>query len=271
VPEGSSGTVDAVFTVSLDAESSQTVKVDYGTSRGTATASDDYEPVSGRLSFAPGETEKTLAVPVKGDQIDEADQDFFVTLANPQNGTVTDSQGKGTILDDDDPPHVSVDDLTVPEGDLGTSFAPFTISLDNLTEKMVTVHYGTTDGSAIAGQDYESTSGTVTFDPSTFEEHAPEQTILVPIDGDTTYEGNETFGVDLSDPDNASIGKGHGTGTIADDDPAPPGGTPGVGEGIAPAPIGTLGGVQIHPRKCHKRKGQHHKHRRRCKKKPRRG
>jgi hypothetical protein len=118
------------------------------------------------------------------------------------------------------------------------------------------------------GQDYESTSGTITLDPRTFEEHAPEQTVLVPIDGDTSYEGDETFGVDLSDPDNASIGKGHGTGTITDDDPVPPGGTPPVGEGIAPpAPIGTLGGVQISPRKCHKhkRKGQHRK--RHCKKK----
>src|SRR5437867_1273848 len=71
VVEGNSGTTNAVFTVFLSQADTQTVSVDFFTSDGTASAPSDYQSRSGTLSFAPGETTKTITVPVNGDTIVE--------------------------------------------------------------------------------------------------------------------------------------------------------------------------------------------------------
>jgi hypothetical protein len=81
----------------------------------------------------------------------------------------------------------------------------------------VTVSFATADGTATAGSDYVATSGTLTFNPG-----VTTQTITVNVVGDTTVEPNETFLVNLSAPSNATIATGQGTGTIVNDDGAPP-------------------------------------------------
>jgi N,N-dimethylformamidase beta subunit-like, C-terminal/Concanavalin A-like lectin/glucanases superfamily/Bacterial Ig-like domain/Bacterial Ig domain/Calx-beta domain len=102
VTEGNSGTVNATFTVTLSAASSQTVTVTYATADGTATAGSDYTAVPPTtLTFTPGQTSKTVAVSVLGDTAFEANETFFVNLSNPTNATFADSQGLGTITDDD--------------------------------------------------------------------------------------------------------------------------------------------------------------------------
>ena len=93
VTEGNSGTVDATFTVSLSAPSGRTVTVDFATANGTATAPADYAAASGTLSFATGETTKTITVSVNGDLLDEADETFPVNLSNAVNATIADAQG----------------------------------------------------------------------------------------------------------------------------------------------------------------------------------
>jgi hypothetical protein len=100
VTEGDSGAA-AVFTVSLDAASSDQVTVDYATSDGTAQAPDDYSAASGTLTIPPGENSGTLTVQVSGDVLDEADETFSVNLSNAVNATIVDGAGAGTILDDD--------------------------------------------------------------------------------------------------------------------------------------------------------------------------
>jgi hypothetical protein len=56
---------------------------------------------SGTLTFAPGETIKTITVQIKGDKKKEADETFFVNLSGAANATMLDGQGLGTILNDD--------------------------------------------------------------------------------------------------------------------------------------------------------------------------
>ena len=78
---------------------------------------------------------------------------------------------------------------------------------------MVTVSYQTADGTATAGTDYTAASGTLTFGP-----YIRSRSIAVPIHGDTAIEGSEAFFVDLTSPTNATLARGHGRGTIVNDD-----------------------------------------------------
>src|SRR5262249_18964751 len=83
VTEGNSGFDDAAFAVVLSAASNRTVTVNYTTQDGTATAPSDYTAASGTLTFAPGETSKTVHVQVRGDTVVESDETFFVNLSAP--------------------------------------------------------------------------------------------------------------------------------------------------------------------------------------------
>lgn len=90
------------FTVSLSAPSGQTVSVQFATADGTATAAEnDYVPASGTLTFAPGQTSKTVTVTVNGDSVFESPENFFVNLVTPVNAILGKSQGIGTIVNDD--------------------------------------------------------------------------------------------------------------------------------------------------------------------------
>ena len=104
VQEGDSGDVNAVFTVSLDRASETDIRVDYATADGTAEHDGDYQHKDGTLTFHAGETARTLTVKVRGDTLDEPDELYFVNLSNPENGTIADGQGVGTIIDDDGSP-----------------------------------------------------------------------------------------------------------------------------------------------------------------------
>ena len=80
------------------------VTVDYATQDGTATAGEDYESVSGTLSFAAGETEHTVQVPTLDDALDEGSETLTLRLSGAVNATLNDSEGLGTITNDDDLP-----------------------------------------------------------------------------------------------------------------------------------------------------------------------
>lgn len=110
-------------------------------------------------------------------------------------------------------PGVSVDDVTVTEGNAGTTPATFTVSLDRPSPAPVTVDFATADGTAVAPADYAVTAGTVTFAPG--ETTKP---VTAPVNGDTVDEPNETFTVVLSAASGAAITDPVGVGTIVDDD-----------------------------------------------------
>jgi Calx-beta domain-containing protein/hemolysin type calcium-binding protein len=103
-PEGNSGSQPATFTVSLAKASPLRVSVAYATANGTATAGTDYTATSGTLVFAPGQTTKTVAVPVVGDTAYESDETFSFTLSNAVNATLGTATATGTITNDDAAP-----------------------------------------------------------------------------------------------------------------------------------------------------------------------
>jgi hypothetical protein len=91
----------ATFTVTLSVPSQQPVSVHYGTANGTASAPADYAATAGTLTFIPGQTLKTLSVPIVDDSVDELNETFSVLLSLASGAAVTDPTGVGTILDDD--------------------------------------------------------------------------------------------------------------------------------------------------------------------------
>ncbi len=119
VTEGQSGLTDAVFTVNLSAASSAPVAVSYTTADGTASAGSDYTAKSGTLTFAPGETTKTVAVSIVGDLLSEANEAFRFNLSGASGATISKAQGTGTILNDDQSAATSVitvADISIQEG-----------------------------------------------------------------------------------------------------------------------------------------------------------
>src|SRR5262249_38842146 len=151
------------FTVTLSVESQQTVTVAYSTSAFSAAAV-DFQSAVGTLTFAPGQTSKTVEVAVLGDRIPEANETFFLNLSSPSNAYIVDRQGAGTITDDD--PRVNVGDVTKAEGkQKQTTLFTFTVTLSIAYDLPVTVSYSTVNGFARSGEDFTARSGTLTFSP----------------------------------------------------------------------------------------------------------
>ena len=97
--EGEDETID--FAVSLSRAASGQVTVAYRTADGTATAGSDYTRASGRLKFAPGETAKTVRVPVLDDVVDEGEESFTLRLLNASGAVIADGEATGTIVNSD--------------------------------------------------------------------------------------------------------------------------------------------------------------------------
>ncbi|HEU4769955.1 MAG TPA: Calx-beta domain-containing protein, partial [Pyrinomonadaceae bacterium] len=214
VAEGNSGTSNAGFTVSLSNPSFQTITVNYAIVNDTATAGSDYVAANGTVTFTSGQTSQPLNVTVNGDTIFEPNESFNVNLSSATNASIADSQGVGTITNDDTQPAISIADASVNEGDSGTSNAGFTVSLSNASSQTITVNFATANNTAIAGTHYANTSGTLTFNPATTA-----QTVNVQVIGDLLNEtATLTFNVNLSAATNASIADNQGVGTIVDDD-----------------------------------------------------
>jgi uncharacterized delta-60 repeat protein len=211
--EGDSGTTNMTFTVSLAGVGpSDRLTVHYSTASDTATSA-DYVPTDGTLTFTAGQTTKAINVSIKGDLVNEPDETFFVYLSSPAGATIGDGQGIGTIIDNDPAPAISINDPLVTEGNSGTSYATFVLSLSNPSAQYVTVDYDTADGTAVAPSDYKAKSGTRVFTPG-----QTTKTVSVVINGDTAQEPDETFVLNLVDPSNATIADGQGTATVTDDD-----------------------------------------------------
>jgi large repetitive protein len=216
ITEGDNGTTTVTFTVNLGAASAKPITVDYSTLDGTAVAGSDYTATNGTLTFAPGETSKTISIYVIGDTIDEFDESFFLNLSNATNATIADAQGAGTIADNDAPPTLTINDKTITEGDNGTQTMTFTVTLSAVSQKTIDVNYTTANGTAISGSDYTATNGTLTFAPG-----ETTKTISVQVIGDRSIESDETFSVNLTSATNATITDAQGVGTILNNDLPP--------------------------------------------------
>ncbi|MEI6162031.1 MAG: Calx-beta domain-containing protein, partial [Roseococcus sp.] len=215
--EGDTGTKQLVFTVTLSQAATGPVTVAYTTRDGTALAGSDYIALSGSLSFAAGETSKTIAVSLRGDTVDEIDESFEIALSGLTGASFAQSSARGTILNDDAPPVLSVSNAEVIEGASGTRNMVFTLSLTKAIAQSVTARFATADGTALAGSDYVAKSGTVTFAAG-----ETSKTVAVTINGDTLVEADETFNLLLSNVTRATLATGGGNGTIRNDDLPPP-------------------------------------------------
>jgi hypothetical protein len=218
VNEGNAGTVTTTFTITQNSGGKSSVR--FSTAQGTASSPADFLSRSGALRFSKGHRTKKVGITVVGDTLDESNETFFLRLSGPVGATLSDPEGKGTIIDDDAPPSVSsVATATVPEGNTGdTPFASIDVTLSAPSGLIVTVDFMTMNGSASEGSDYDFTAGTIEFTPG--------QTIgsaLVRVLGDDATEGDETFDVDLVNPVNATLGTHPTVVTIQDNDPIPPG------------------------------------------------
>ncbi|MCZ8324668.1 MAG: putative Ig domain-containing protein [Sphingomonadaceae bacterium] len=213
--EGNAGTTNATFTVSLSAPAGPGgVTFDIATANGSATAGTDYVANALTAQTIPaGSSTYTFTVLINGDLLSEPNETFFVNVTNVVNAVVVDGQGVGTLNNDDPLPSLSINDVTVVEGNSGTVNAVFTVTLSAVSGQNVTVNYVTVDGTATQPADYTSTSGTLTFTPG-----QTTRTITVPVIGETVPEANDTFFVNLSGATNATISDNQGLGTITNDD-----------------------------------------------------
>jgi Calx-beta domain-containing protein len=214
VTEGDSGTTDAVFTISLSGTpASGNVTATATTFNGTALSGSDFQFVSVPLTFAPGETSKTVSVPVIGDTVFEQNETFTLELRNVSGANVINGVGTCTIVENEGQPSLSVNDITVAEGDSGTTNATFTVSLSNTSSNTVSFGFGLTNGTAVEQEDFQGVGG-----GSLIAAGMTSTTITVPIIGDTVTEGNETFFINLANPANATISDNQGMATIIDDE-----------------------------------------------------
>ena len=204
----------ATFTVSLDAESGQTVNVDYSLSDISALGGLDYANAATTISIPEGSLNTTIDVIILEDLMDENDEMYEVNLSNGINTNICDAQGIGTITDNDSPPCLSIDDVVVNEGD---GIATFTISLDNPSGLDISVDYDIEDILTNASQpDYIDATGTATIlagNTST--------TFNLTIVDDLIYEIDETFQANIFNPVNASICDASALGIITENEALP--------------------------------------------------
>jgi hypothetical protein len=212
VSEGNSGTTNEVFAVTLAQASNLTVKVDYATANGTATAPADYTAIpTTTLTFAPGETSKSVTVVVNGDTTNEPNETFFVNLTNPVNATISDNQGLGTILNDDAPGfQFEQPSYSVVEGNPSVSIV---VKRIGDASNAATVDYATNDFNGVPATELQpahceaaSTTASSKCDYVTaggrlrFAAGETSKTVVLSIVDDLYVEGDETLSMTLSNP-----------------------------------------------------------------------
>ena len=206
----------ASLTVTLAPATGRTVTVNYATVDVNTTSGKDYQPVSGTLTFNPGVTTQTITIQSLEDTVDEFVETVEVDLTNPVNAFLFNGGvGGANIIDNDPNVTVSISDVSVIEGNSGTTSAVFTVRASAPHEKFIQIAYATANGTATAPSDYVAKNGGFFILPGELE-----KTITITVNGDTEVEPNETFLVNLTFADVADIVRGQATGTILNDEGA---------------------------------------------------
>ncbi|GCE61939.1 bifunctional hemolysin/adenylate cyclase [Microcystis aeruginosa NIES-4285] len=214
------GTTNLVYTFTRTGVTTNALTVNY-TLGGTATLNTDYTRTgtTNTVTFAANSPTATVTVDPTADTIVESNETVILTLAAGTGYTIgTTTPVTGTI-NNDDSASISINDVTVSEGNSGTTNAVFTVTLSNPVDTSVTLNYSTANGTATtADNDYTAIATT----PLTFNVGETSKTITVAVNGDTKVENNETFFVNLSNLQangrNVTITDNQGQGTINDDD-----------------------------------------------------
>jgi subtilisin family serine protease len=212
--EGNAGASTMTFTVTLSDTPTAPVTVHFATSSVTASAASDYVAVSGDLTFNPGDPlSQTITVTINGDATGEQNETFAVVLSGA-NTPIGDGYGTGAIVNDD-AAALTVSNAFVVEGSRGKKTLVFTVSLPQPQSVNVTFSYATANGTAAAGSDYKSTSGTAIIRAG-----KSSATVKVTVFTDKVAESDETVLLNISSAVNATIADSQGIGTIVNDDGA---------------------------------------------------
>ncbi|HUR78554.1 MAG TPA: Calx-beta domain-containing protein [Acidimicrobiales bacterium] len=216
--EGNGGATQPVnVTITLTPASSAPVTVHWATVDGTAkVAAADYVAAAGDVTFAPGELTKTVSVDVSRDALYEASETLTVALSNPVGAvfkSVALAKSTVTLTNDDAKPTISINDVSITEGNAGTKNLTFTVTLSAPSGVATFVDYATQDGTALAGSDYTASGATLTIPAGTTT-----KAFNVAIIGDTGVENSETFTVNLTNPVEATIADPRCIATITNDD-----------------------------------------------------
>ena len=219
VDEGDSGSTTMTFTVRLSSATSGQVTVDWATSDGTATAGTDYTAGDGSLTFNAGDSSKTVSVTVTGDDVDEPNETFTVTLSSASGADISDGTATGTITDDDDAPTVTLGLSPASISENG-AVSTVTATLDHASSEETTVTVSVAPVSpAVAGDYTLSTNRALTIAAGSTTSTG---TVTMTAVDNSVYEGDKTVTVSgtatntqgITAPQNVTL-------TIEEDEAAP--------------------------------------------------
>lgn len=198
----------AVITIERSGNLQTAAQATFSTGSGTATPNQDFTPVNSAIAFAPGETRKTISIPLTDDRLTETDETVALLLSNPvgaqlDRATATliirDGSG-GSSSTNPTGPTVSLDGNSYSINETGGSLAIPVRRTGDLSQPL-SVTYATSNGTALAGLDYSAINGQLTF--------AAGQSVAnltIPILNDSLAEPTETFQLNLSNPTGGQLG-----------------------------------------------------------------
>ncbi|GEM_PF-2819040 len=178
-----------------------------------------FATTSGSISFSKGDQSKMLQINTLVDPVNDGLQSFILSVSGSSLVFANELNITLNILDLSSPPTLSIANVSIAEGNVGgTQAAVFTVTSSRPAETPISFNYSTSDGSAVAGTDFSSTSGVGTIPIA-----GTTATISVPITGDTLYENDEAFSVSLAGGSGYSVSGStlSASGTIVNDDDAP--------------------------------------------------
>jgi hypothetical protein len=233
------GDANAVFELELLAPAVRQATIQYTTFDDTAKAGADFTARAGTATIAPGATVATVNVPITQDTTPEQPETFGLRLTAADGAVLTEPEATASITDDDGrppPPVLSIGPAEVVEGDGDGAVLRFPLTrTPEDAPDVSSLSWSVSGGTAVAGQDFTQSSGSLTVMP------LGATTIDVPITGDDVFEGDETIAIRLSGAYAATLGTPDAIGTIRDDESAPA--DPGPGPGPGPDPGAGGGGV----------------------------
>ena len=212
-------TNNLVYTFSRTGSTTNALTVNYSVA-GTGTFGTDYTQTgaasfadtTGTITFAAGAATATVTIDPTADTTFEANETVALSLASGTGYVIGATPAViGTIVNDDSPTINLSADRTVVEGTTSPQTVSYTLTLSDRSTKTITVQYATANGTATAGLDYTSVTGTLTFNPG-----VTSQVINIPILNDSINEADETFTLNLSSPTNVNLGTATTVTTITD-------------------------------------------------------
>lgn len=223
--EGNSGVTSFTFTVTRTGPTTGVTTTNWAVAPGSSNpvTGDDFVGSSlptGSLTFATGETSKTITVDVVGDLAVESDESFSVVLSNVTGGSIGTATAAGTIVNDDASLAIVATTASKAEGNSGTTPFTFTVTRAGLTSAVTTVDWSVNGGLPTPATADDFAGGTLPTGTLTFAAGETSKTITVNVAGDVEYEAEDTFTVGLTNATGASITTATASGAIINDDTA---------------------------------------------------